>query len=199
MKNYVNGFGLIVLASMMISCGGGEKQVDDIKDPMGRDGWVTKGGRIYKKGESVVVEGVGIMKGTNNPAMGRRNAQERAKEEIAGRIETMIASLRKDFMKSVSDMTSEPLDEQLVEVTGKSFTQQVISFYQTIDTHIDAKANTYYEYGKMDLGMQELANKFKSAVKPVVAQRIKQNSDEAFKRLDDTINNYFEKGIATEK
>lgn len=189
----------LIVISLLSACGSSDT-MDDMNKKMGIPNWALKGDRIYKdaKTGTVIVEGVGTAQGIKNVALARETADSRGRANVATKFGTIITRLREDYQKSVSDLTNEPVEEQLVRVTGKEFTTQMLVGCEVIDRFYDEKNNVWYSRCKLDMSMSSLADNFKNQVKPVVAQRIKTNADEALKRLDSTVDNYLKNGIPTE-
>jgi hypothetical protein len=164
-----------------------------------KDHWTNKGGKIYKKGDSIVIEGIGIAQGIQNLQLAREMAESRARADVATKLGTFIARLREDYMSSVTDNVKDrkSCEEQFVRVTGKEFTAQMLMGVSIEDRHYDDKKDAHFALAKLDMKMADFASNLKSTVKPVVAEQIKGNAEENLKKLDKTLENALEKGVPT--
>ncbi len=146
--------------------------------------WVNKGGGAFKDKGQDVFYGVGIFRGSMNPALARDAADDRARADVAKILNTYVADLQKDYMEAVTaGDQSKTSDEQLVSETMKSFTKITLTGAVIVDHWKDPSDGTLYSLCKLDMNsMQKTLDQAKE-LDSKVRDYVKANAEKAFDDL----------------
>lgn len=160
--------GAVILAVALIGCGGGSKGGSKGTTPLaaaqqkdaeafserssdGRPGWITKGsGAVKTDGGNRVFYGVGIFKGSMNPALARSTADNRARAEISRLLSVYSASLMKDYMSSAQNADGSSEEVQEVEQAIKTASSNAMSGIEMVD-HYYAADGTIFALAQLDV------------------------------------------------
>jgi hypothetical protein len=146
----------IALSLGAVACGGnnpppaapapsGNAAVDDFNSA---PAWVRQSCKSYwgDQGKGRVCA-VGSMGGSNNLGLLRSGAAGRARTEIARSLQTKVASLLKDYQRTVTggeNFGKAASDEQLVQDTSKQLTDMTLSGTEQVDSWIGPKSGVMY-------------------------------------------------------
>ncbi len=142
-----------VLSLGAMACGGSPPAVSPtgvaaLDDFNGAPAWIrTSCNRYWGDDAHGHVCAVGSVLGTGNLALARTAAAGRARTEIARVLETKVASLLKDYQRTVSGGEGFGVaasDEQLIQDTSKHLTDASLSGSAQIDTWRGPKSGTVY-------------------------------------------------------
>lgn len=148
--------------------------------------WVMQGAGAFS-GEKKVFYGVGIHKGTENPALARTTVDAAARASVGAIFDQYTAQLTKRYMASTTagdfSATSE---EQHVEDALKSFTQTKISGIQISDYCYAPSTNTWYGLARydLDLWMNEITASDHKELNAKIRDMVKQHAAIAFDELE---------------
>ncbi|MBP9127552.1 MAG: LPP20 family lipoprotein [Elusimicrobia bacterium] len=165
---------VLAVAGLALFACGGPKQPE----------WIMKGAGAFKD-RSKTFYGVGIAEGIQSEALRRTTADNRAIAEISKQLTVMSTSLMRDYMSSTSiPAEAKGNEEQYIENTIKTFTDNVISGVQVIDRYQD-KSGTLYSLASLNLDtLTDLAGKVKG-LSQGVRDHIKANAESAFDKLNE--------------
>ena len=125
----------VILALSLFACGGGKQNM--------QPDWVMKGGAAFKDAKKVFY-GVGVAEGIQSEALRRTTADTRAVEEISRQVSAMSTSLIRDYMSNASVPAEEKAsEEQYIEVTRKTFTDNMLSGARPVDRYQSPKGTFY--------------------------------------------------------
>ncbi|HVE13659.1 MAG TPA: hypothetical protein VNI01_09715 [Elusimicrobiota bacterium] len=146
--------------------------------------WVNKGSGAFKDGGQSVFYGVGIFRGSSNPAMVRTAADERARVEIAKTLDTFVTSLYKDYMAATTaGDQSKTSDEQHVEQAFKNFSKFTLNGATVVDHWKDADG-TMYALAKLDLESMKKSLENAKELNSKERDFVRANAEKAFDNLD---------------
>lgn len=170
MNRLKQGMMLAVVGLMLAACGGGPKKPD----------WVMKGSGAFKADKKVFY-GVGIAEAIQSEALRRTTADNRAINEISKQLSTISTSLMRDYMAHASvPATAKANEEQYVENTVKTFTNNVVSGVKVADRYYDEKRNVFYSLAVLNLDdLEGMADQMQS-LSSEVRDHIKANAEKAF-------------------
>lgn len=197
---------MLAVSIILIGCGGKNKKEEPKNQPLKSSSitgnpeeptWVSMGGAAFDDNMKAALYGVGVVSNIKNPSLAIPEAKSRAREDLANNLGTFVTALRERYMSSISELTDDKAgtEEQMVRQTGKEFVAEYLTGATIMSTWHDANSNMWFSLAKMTFDSKGVAEKFKSSVKPVVQERIKQNAEEALKRLDQTVDNYLKTGV----
>ena len=178
-SKFAAGAALAVLA-LTAACGPKYRPVTQASNS---PDWATKGSGAFKESGNSVFYGVGIYKGSQNPAMQRTGSDERGRGEIAAVMNTYVTRLTKDYMASTSagamDKTS---DEQHTSAVLKNFAKATLVGSVCVD-HWKDTDGTMYALCKLDVA--EMKKKLDDAKELDTKMRdfVRANADKAFDEL----------------
>jgi len=173
MMNMKRWIGAALAAGMLAACGGGPKQPD----------WIMKGSGAFKADRKVFY-GVGISEGIQSEALRRTASDNRAISEISKQLSTISTSLMRDYMAHAST-EQKANEEQYIENTVKTFTDNVVSGVKVIDRYYDAKRNVMYSLASLSLDdLEGMAGQMKS-LSNEVRDNIKANAEKAFDKMSE--------------
>jgi hypothetical protein len=166
--------GVLAVTGLALFACGGPKRPD----------WIMKGAGAFKD-KTKTFYGVGIAEGIQSEALRRTTADNRAIAEISKQLTVMSTSLMRDYMASTSiPAEAKGNEEQYVENTIKTFTDNIISGVTVIDRYQD-KSGTLYSLASLNLDMlTDLAGKVKG-LSQGVRDHIKANAESAFDKLNE--------------
>ena len=172
MKRWI---GVVLAAGMLAACGGGAKQPD----------WIMKGSGAFKADKKVFY-GVGIAEGIQSEALRRTTSDNRAIAEISKQLSTISTSLMRDYMAHASVPAEQKAnEEQYIENTVKTFTNNIVSGVKVIDRYYDAKRNVMYSLASLSLDdLEGMASQMQS-LSSEVRDNIKANAEKAFDKMSD--------------
>lgn len=168
---------LPILLSILCSCSKDQNpekepatQATSLSGNPDEPGWVSKGGSAFDDNMKTAIYGVGIVANIKNAGLALTEVKSRAREDIANNLGVFISGLRERYLSSISDLVddSKAVEEQLVRQTGKEFVTQQLHGVTIISTWRDPTTNSFYALAKMSFDSQALADKFKTAIKPVI-------------------------------
>ena len=145
----------IALSLGAVACGGGNQAqppaatgnaaIDDFNSA---PAWVRQSCKSYwGDGGKSRVCAVGSMAGSNNIGLLKSGAAGRARTEIARSLQVKVASLLKDYQRTVTggeNFGKAASDEQLVQDTSKQLTDMTLSGTEQVDSWIGPKSGTMY-------------------------------------------------------
>lgn len=158
-----------------------------INSPMvsGAPDWVNKGGGAFKDNGQSIFYGVGIFKGSQNPALARDAVDNRARADIAKILNSYIAVLQKDYMSAVTaGDQSKTSDEQMVSETLKSFTKMTLTGAIVIDHWKDPSDGTLYSLCKLDMKAMKDTLENAKELDAKVRDYVKADAEKAFDELN---------------
>jgi hypothetical protein len=166
---------LVAGALMLAACGGGSKKPD----------WVMKGSGAFKADKKMFY-GVGIAEGIQSEALRRTTSDNRAINEISKQLSTISTSLMRDYMSSAAvPAANKGNEEQYVENTVKTFTNNVVSGVKVIDRFYDEKRNVFYSLASLSLSdLEGMADQMQSLSEDV-REHIKVNAEKAFDKMSE--------------
>jgi hypothetical protein len=172
----LKGWTAFALAAMMAAaCGGGPKQPD----------WVMKGSGAFKADKKMFY-GVGIAENINSVALRQTTADNRAISEISKQLSTISTSLMRDYMSHASVPGDKKVSEdQYVENTVKTFTNNVVSGVKVIDRYYDEKHNVFYSLASLSLDDLEGMTDQMQSLSNEVRDHIKANAEKAFDKMSE--------------
>ena len=151
-------------------------------DMAGGPDWVRKSCAAFSGEKHAVICGVGVVKGTNNPAIAKSGAEGRARTAIARSLETRVKSMLKDYQSTTGDMRGAS-DEQYVVDVSKQITNLALSGTDLKDTWV-SDTGAWWALVVLDTeafssaldGMKQLDEKVRKA--------IVERAEKAFRELD---------------
>lgn len=157
-------------AALLAACGGGPKKPD----------WVMKGSGAFKADKKVFY-GVGIAESIQSEPLRRTTADNRAINEISKQLSTISTSLMRDYMAHASVPAGQKAsEEQYIENTVKTFTNNVVSGVKVMDRYYDEKRNVMYSLASLNLDdLEGMADQMQS-LSSDVRDHIKANAEKAF-------------------
>ena len=160
--------------AMVAACGGSAAKKPD---------WIMKGSGAFKADKKVFY-GVGIAEAIQSEALRRTTADNRAINEISKQLSTISTSLMRDYMAHASVPAEQKAnEEQYIENTVKTFTNNVVSGVKVIDRFYDEKHNVFYSLASLSLDdLEGMASQMQS-LSGEVRDHIKANADKAFDKL----------------
>ncbi len=164
----------VILAVALSGCGGGSKGSGKGQPPIvaaqqkdaeafaerssdGKPGWINKGSGAVKTGDGGrIFYGVGIFKGSSNPALARSTADNRARNEIGRLISVYSASLMKDYMSSAQNADGSTEEVQEIEQAIKTASSNAMSGIEMVD-HYYAADGTIFALAQLDVAKMNAA------------------------------------------
>lgn len=174
-NHYLHVVLAVVLSFTLISC----SSTDNPKEPA-KPEW----GEIYKEDGNIVIEGLGSVQGVKNTSLAWQTAENRARADVAKKLNSIYMGLTKDYMQSISDLVDESSEEQMIETAQKSFVFERLSGVQIVDRDQNPESGVYWAYAKYNTGMANIADNFKKTMSSETRKRIERNSEEAMQELD---------------
>lgn len=147
-----------------------------------RPDWIMKGAGAFKD-KSKTFYGVGVAEGIQSEALRRTTADNRAIADISKQLSVMSTSLMRDYMANTA-IPEETMgnEEQYIENTIKTFTDNVLSGVTVSDRYQD-KSGTLYSLATLNIDkLTDLAGKVKG-LSQGVRDHIKANAESAFDKL----------------
>lgn len=171
-KTILRQSAVAVLGLALFACGGPK-----------RPDWIMKGAGAFKD-RTKTFYGVGIAEGIQSEALRRTTADNRAIAEVSKQLTVMSTSLMRDYMASTAVPAEEKgNEEQYIENTIKTFTDNVLSGVTVTDRYQD-KSGTLYSLASLNLDtLTDLAGKVKG-LSQGVRDHIKANAESAFDKLN---------------
>jgi hypothetical protein len=174
LKHFKRWVALAAAAAMLAACGGGAAKKPD---------WIMKGSGAFKADKKVFY-GVGITEGVQSEALGRKAADNRAISEISTQLSTISTSLMRDYMSHASiPAAKQANEEQSIDNTIKTFTNNVVSGVKIVDRYYDEKRNVYYSLATLSLDELESMTEQMQSLSNEVRDSIKVNADKAFDKM----------------
>lgn len=166
----------VILALSLFACGGGKQSQSMQPD------WVMKGGAAFKDAKKTFY-GVGVAEGIQSEALRRTTADTRAVEEISRQVSAMSTSLIRDYMSNASVPAEEKAsEEQYIEVTRKTFTDNMLSGARPVDRY-QSSSGTFYSLWSLDIDqLKSMADQVKN-LSGQVRDHIKANAENAFDKM----------------
>ena len=149
------------MSFMLVGCGKDKQSVSgSSKEP----DWVTKCDAAFKDAGKDAFYGCGSVTGIQNRSLQTQTADQRAKADLAGKLDTYVASFMKDYMSSASsgDIT-ESEEEQVVESITKSITEATLYGVQQVDRWRSPEDGTLYSVVKVSF--DSMAQSMRKAMK----------------------------------
>ncbi len=172
-KTMMRGGLLMVTGLVLFACGGPK-----------RPDWIMKGAGAFKdKGKTFY--GVGIAEGIQSEALRRTTADNRAIADLSKQVTVMSTSLMRDYMANTSiPAEAKGNEEQYIENTIKTFTDNVLSGVTVTDRYQD-KNGTLYSLATLSIEqLTQLADQVKG-LSQGVRDHIKANAESAFDKLNE--------------
>lgn len=146
--------------------------------------WVNKGTGAFKDSTGVsVFYGVGIFKGSQNPALARAASDDRGRAEIAKIMNSYVTVLTKDYMAAVTaGDQSKTSDEQMVSQTMKNFAKFTLHGAAPVD-HWKDTDGTLYALVKLDMASVAQSLNDSKELDSKMRDYVKANADKAFDEL----------------
>jgi len=175
------------LLAFAVGCGGAPVKVEAPK--VVKPDWIMKGNGAFPGDAGTVIYGVGVVSMDPNPALTRKAADNRARQEVAETMKTEVASMMKDFMESHKDYFQPDAagSDELISAVSKSVSQAVLINCKIVDRFEDAEANTFYALARIDMN-SNVYDQYKENVKKAIREQhravVKERADEALGSLD---------------
>lgn len=165
---------VLALFGLTLFACGGPKQPD----------WIMKGAGAFKD-RTKTFYGVGIAEGIQSEALRRTTADNRAIADVSKQLSVMSTSLMRDYLSNTSiPAEAKGSEEQYVENTVKTFTDNVLSGVTVIDRYQDKKTGTLYSLATLNIDqLKDLADKVQG-LSQGVRDHIKANAESAFDKLN---------------
>jgi hypothetical protein len=147
--------------------------------------WVRQSCKSYWGDKKSRVCAVGSMGGSRNVGLLRSGATGRARTEIARSMQTKVASLLKDYQRTVTggeNFGKAASDEQLVQDTSKQLTDMTLSGTEQIDSWMSASGTMYVLVALNTETFGDSLNKMQNLDQKTV-EYVKRNADKAFDDL----------------
>ncbi len=168
-------WGALFLGMAIVAACGGPKKPD----------WIMKGSGAFKADKKVFY-GVGIAEGIQSEALRRTTADNRAINEISKQLSTISTSLMRDYLASASVPADKKAnEEQNVENTVKTFTNNVVSGVKVVDRYYDEKRNVFYSLASLSLDELEGMTDQMQSLSNDVRDHIKAHADQAFDKMSE--------------
>ena len=164
---------LAVAGFALFACGGPK-----------RPDWIMKGAGAFKD-KTKTFYGVGVAEGIQSEALRRTTADNRAIADISKQLTVMSTSLMRDYLSNTSiPAEAKGNEEQYVENTVKTFTDNVLSGVTVIDRYQD-KSGTLYSLASLNIDqLKDLADKVQG-LSQGVRDHIKAHAESAFDKLNE--------------
>jgi len=170
MKKMIRGGLLMVTGLALFACG--PKRPD----------WIMKGAGAFKNTEKTLY-GVGVAEGIQSEALRRSTADNRAINEISKQLTVVSTGLMRDYLANTSvPAEAKANEEQYVENTIKTFTNNVLAGVKVTDRYQD-KNGTLYSLATLNVEqLKSLANDVQG-LSEGIRDHIKANAESAFDKL----------------
>ncbi len=183
MKKIIGLCLVAVFAVALVGCGGAPVKPD----------WVTKGSGAYPGDPFSKIYGVGIAGVDPNPAVQKKQASTRAREELANSIRVSVKGFVKDFMQSHKDWfdlnNTAGSDELFTSVTV-TLTDESLMMSKQLNAYEDPQTGTLYVLYAVDLD-NKFYDTYKSDMKKVLREKhgavVAEKADKAIAEMDAAI------------
>ncbi len=173
-KNSLIRNSVLAVAGLALFACGGPKRPD----------WIMKGAGAFKD-KTKTFYGVGVAEGIQSEALRRTTADNRAIADISKQLSVMSTSLMRDYLSNTSIPSEKKAnEEQYIENTVKTFTDNVLSGVTVVDRYQD-KSGTLYSLASLNIDqLKDLADKVQG-LSQGVRDHIKANAESAFDKLSE--------------
>jgi len=150
--------------------------------------WITSASRAYPDKANDVFFGVGVAEAKRVPSLylRRRSAIQRGTNEVAGQIETFVASIFKDYSEAAWTPSMDKAEShQLTSSVQKSIIASTITGAKVAETWKDPTTGDFYTL--IELSMDTVASQLKSKMAEVEKGKLRIAAEQAHDELDKII------------
>ncbi|MFA5515581.1 MAG: LPP20 family lipoprotein [Desulfuromonadales bacterium] len=169
---------VMLLPALLAGCSGKNKLVAGAPD------WVNSGSGAFDADDARVFYGVGAVTGITSPSLAVQAADQRARADIAGQLETYVANLFRDYQASTTATTgNQTVEEQHIEGNLKSLTQVSVRGARVIEHWRNPENNTIYALARLDLEGFAATLEQMQEMDPTLKTFVRSNAEKAFDEL----------------
>ena len=165
-----------------------EQPITNVEKPSDEPIWVTSPTRAFPDQADEVFFGVGMGEAKRLPGiyLRRRAATDRARNELAGQLETFVASVFKDYTEAAFTPSMDVAESQtLTSNVQKSIIATTLVGAKTVDMWKDPTTGDYYAL--VSLSMDSVAMQLKNKIAEVEKGKLRIAAEKAHNELDDII------------